>query len=169
MRALSVPILVLLTASCAEISVHKLKENGADYTEGVRFYRPWPYLSVTKELDANKNPMFKTQFLMLPDADPTNEYVVEWKSGWFGTVNPNFNLTDGWNLVAFNGKVESGTPAVISSVASLATAVGFSEREEDKLVPGLYRMERTLLDPGPHGEKVYGWKPAMPAIYTYQQ
>lgn len=157
-------LVALVFTSCANITVRQLTPE-KPYDEGVRFYRPWPYLSVSQEQDANKNPILKAQVIMLPDASPEGEYVVEWKSGWFGTVNPNFNLADGWNMTGFNSKVETNAAALVTSLGSFAGAIGLASTDGSKheaIGPGLYRMERRQMTTG--DKPTWAWVPSLPAV-----
>jgi hypothetical protein len=164
-------MLALLCAGCASVSVRRLDKGDAGYDEGVRFYRPWPYLSITKEVGANNAKTLKAEIVMLPDADPSNEYVVQWSAGWFGTTNPNVTLSEGWNLTGFNSKVEAGTSALLTSLAGVATSIkDVRTTGEPELVPGLYRMQRKEIVPksGTTGA-VWAWVPMQPAIFVFKE
>lgn len=131
--------LALLLGSCAELTVRKA--NSTD-EEGVRFRRPKPYLVVTEEA-GEKGPVLSMEIAMLPDPDPDQEYLIGWKSGWFGTVTPSFTLTDGWNLTGMDSTVESGGSSALTSLAEVVGAVaGLRTREGGKpLSVGVYPLE----------------------------
>jgi len=149
-QALLLVPLALLAVSCANFSVKRLKPGQATLDthgavtrsgpeEGVRFYRPWPYVLIRKEGKDGSMPSFSAQVLMLPD--PEQEYVITWKPG-FGSVKPSFQLTDGWNLTGVSSEVTAGTAPMLGSLASLITAAAadFVVKDEADLKPGLYKM-----------------------------
>ncbi len=139
MKTLASALVALaLACGCSSVSVRKLA-SPQDYQEGVRFYRPAPYLAVTKEA-TKEGALYKSQILFLPD--PSQEYVVEWSAG-LGKITPNFTLAEGWNLTGFNSTIETGAAAAISSLADLAGAIaGLREMNAAPaaIQPGLYRM-----------------------------
>lgn len=134
--------LVALAASCASLTV---KPAASHDTPGVHFIRPWPYLAVTLEKSKEGIKTYKAQVVMLPDADPAAEYVIDWDPGWFGVVTPNFTLTDGWNLTGFTSKVESGSAAAMTALGSLVGAIA-GLRASDEPGPGLYKLARTKTE-----------------------
>jgi hypothetical protein len=135
--------------SCAKLEVLKVK-NPDDFTDGVRFYRPAPYLFVTAVLN-EKGELTKTttaQILWLPDK--SEEYQVRAVTG-LGSVELSPTLTDGWNLTALSAKADSKTAENITALAALLTAasggkgiLGGTVSGDGKinpfLAPGLYPL-----------------------------
>lgn len=136
MRLGRLPALVslCLCAACGSVAVTRLSRD-ADYREGIRFYRPQPYLLVSA-----KGADRAAQVVWLPKKD--EEYVLRVRSG-MGAVDAKFALQDGWNLIEFG---ESRTPetadliGAAAGVAKVAEAVAAGPRGEE-LAPGLYAIE----------------------------
>lgn len=147
----------------------KIKGSKDEY-EGVRFYRPAPHVWITCIPPSDKvNIITETEgpekaptkqtirtlsgksyaatLVMLPDF--SQEYIIKWKSGFFGSVQPNFALSDGWNLNSFNSVINSGVTAALSAgvIAPISTTFSFGELKEDKTSnfkgAGLYRLDYT--------------------------
>src|SRR5262249_54080004 len=94
----------------------------------------------SKDSSDQRNP-YTIEVIYLPD--PTHEYVVEWKSGWFGAVTPKFTLDNGWNLVAFESTINT-------AFSGWAGVTGFAQRtitskarmaEAEAEPSGLYKLE----------------------------
>lgn len=151
MKYIALSLAACLLCGCASVRVYPVKnDHGSVGKElraddsGVRFYRPALYVWITKApvsetkgkgADAAEAP-YSGKVVVLPDF--RQEYVVQWKSGT-GSVNPNFTLTDGWNLTAFNSSADSKLSEMVGSLGTLAAAfVGEFTREDD--VAGLYRL-----------------------------
>lgn len=139
--------------------------------DGVRFYRPAPYVWITEvppsetvdvgteQTTTNDPPgqefpkerkvttatgsiaghtTYKIEFVYLPD--PSQEYVIQWKSGWIGSVHPKFALTDGWNLASFDANINTGVAASVALQGTVSRAVtGFAPGKFKG--PGLYTLE----------------------------
>ena len=140
---------MLLLAACAEVKVTPIVAGDAK-TPGVRFYRPEPYLLVTKETPkpagdaaqpaANPQPTYTVKLIWLPN------YVVGYAinvTPGLGTSDTTIKLQDGWQLVELGSKIDPKVPETITAVSGLlkeaATAGIFSAQGEMK--PGLYRLE----------------------------
>src|SRR5437762_5481467 len=111
------------TAGCAAVHVRPLTADEhmkKASAEGVRFYRPWPYLLVTAET-SDKGTNYKGQILYLPKMD--DEYIVQVKNGW-GTANGSVKLQDGWMLNEQGTIVDSKIPETITAISGLITAAG---------------------------------------------
>lgn len=145
---------ICLFVGCAGVDVYPVqnahgsqgKVLGTD-DSGVRFYRPAPHVWITKAVPSEKVNIettkisekdessskdktvlrsiagvgYSAQLVMLPDY--SQEYVVCWSTG-IGSVEPNFTLTDGWNLTAFASKADSKTAENITAFSSLISSVG---------------------------------------------
>ena len=119
---------------CASVGVTRLSKD-ADYREGIRFYRPQPYLLVS-----TKGSERSAQVVWLPKKD--EEYVLRVRSG-LGAVDAKFALQDGWNLTEFGesrdpqtGDILGGAIGLAKTVEALAAPPG-----SDDLPPGLYAIE----------------------------
>ena len=133
-------LLVITCIGCAQVRVRTLDSAGGKRAEGVRFYRPWPYLLVTVET-GEKGSQFKNQVIYLPKTD--EPFVAEVSPGW-GTANGTVKLQDGWNLVELGAATDSKIPDTITAVSGLIPAVAglikFTGVDE-AVAPGLYRFE----------------------------
>jgi len=135
-----------LLAGCAGVDVKKVT-SGKE--EGIRFYRPHPYLLVTltpppttgaesgpstadkpkpKQATPPADPTPATpdstgkvymQIVWLPDK--SENYAIEIRSG-LGTIDSSFQLKDGWQLTQFGGKIDTKIPETIAAVSSLLQA-----------------------------------------------
>lgn len=156
----------------------KVRQVGpTEAVDGVRFYRPAPYVWITEvppsekvnvateQTTTNEPPgqqfpkerkvttatgsidkrtTYKIEFVYLPD--PSQEYIIQWKSGWIGSIHPKFTLTDGWNLASFEANINTGLTASISLQGTLSHAVkGMVAGFEG---PGLYKLK---FDPDKEG------------------
>jgi len=144
---LLVVTLLAMLAGCAGIKIVKVTD---DSTEGLRFYRPEPYLIVTSS---------STTIQWLPNFK--QEYAVQVRSGWFGSIEPKIALDNGWNLTSLGGTITSNGSGAVTSITSLLTTVaplvglkgfkatenesgkGYEEnvRAANKLQPGIYRFD----------------------------
>lgn len=138
--------------------------------EGVRFYRPHPYLWITVDevvtKDASgavtKNKVLTHKVIMLPD--PEQEYVIQWDAG-LGQVKPEFTLQDGWMLTTFKSDIDSKAAENMTAAASLLPVGAAILVNGQPVLPklGLYRMqyvhrkgwtiprEPTIVPPDPSG------------------
>jgi len=129
---------MLVFNGCARVVVTRLE---SDDQEGIRFYRPHPYLLVTADEEGKK---LQTSIIYLPDKK--EEYVLSVKGGW-GVVETDFTITDGWNLTGFKEKRDpklaetlTGTLSAAATVAGVVPTVLKAE-DERPLKPGLYRLD----------------------------
>ncbi len=100
--------------------------------QGIRYYRPKPYLKVVPaevqvSTSANKNaikvePGFVSINLeYLPDF--SEEYSIDVRPG-LGIADVSIKLDDGWNLTEINQKLDSQTDENISAAADVIKAIG---------------------------------------------
>ena len=101
-------VLIFLMTGCAGVEIAKITSDNP-YREGLRFYRPYPYLWVTKDKDGN----LQGSILYLPNKN--EEYVIRVKSG-IGSVDAKFTLENGWNLTGLNEVRDSKTPEMITAL-----------------------------------------------------
>jgi hypothetical protein len=129
-------------ASCASVQVTRVSES--QNKEGVRYYRPHPYLWVSKDSSNN----FISTVLWMPNTK--EEYVIDMKSG-LGSSEISFSLKDGWNLTDFNENRDSkiletiqALPGFMSSMTVLGSffnkevGVNLQQKTSNPLTPGLY-------------------------------
>jgi hypothetical protein len=122
-----------VSAGCASVGVTRLSKD-SEYREGVRFYRPQPYLLVSAK--GSDRP---AQIVWLPKKD--EEYVVKVKSG-LGAVDAKFALQDGWNLTELGESRKPETADLIGAAVGLAkTAEAFAIPPGGEIAPGLYAIE----------------------------
>jgi len=147
--------LILLTA-CAEVKIRPLKpgerfdQSKADQqlpqdekyykTQGVRFFRPHPYLWIT----ASDKGACQMDIVYLPKMD--EEYVVTASTG-IGSVTMNPTLTNGWSLTALNAAADSKANEMVTAIGNLTGNVAKAAGGGQGLLstgtefgPGLYRM-----------------------------
>lgn len=133
-------VLVLLCA-CAGVEVSELEKGQAE-KPGFTFYRPHPYLLVTKGKDGNS----EVNVIYLPDR--SKGYVIKKRNG-LGSVEFNFTLDNGWNLTQFG---ETSDPKIAEMMTALSGLVGSAASllrpapsaakptmAGEELPPGLYR------------------------------
>lgn len=133
-------------------------------SSGVRFYRPAMHVWIVKDTPSSDinistletkdtkttgiektqtdkvsiaNAGYKTQIVYLPDY--SQEYIVTWKRGLIGSVNPKFTLTDGWNLTGFESEINTGVTLELS--ASAAIGGGAISTDPKFKGPGLYKLD----------------------------
>jgi len=130
--------LMLLMLGCARLEIRKATSSD---TEGLRFYRPWPYLWIT----VNDKGQCIPSITYLPDLN--QEYLIVPHAG-FGLVTMKPTLQNGWNLTALDATVDSkaadvlnGIGGILGKIASLGMVrLTISEKV---LGPGLYRFVYT--------------------------
>ena len=124
--------MVFLMISCARVDITEISSDHP-YRHGIRFYRPHPYLWVTKDKDGS----LKGTIYWLPNKN--EEYVIKVISG-IGTVDTKFTLENGWNLTQFGETRDSKTPEMIEALSGsfkeVTEVLKLVKKEE--LHPGLY-------------------------------
>lgn len=128
-------VLILLIVGCASVKVTQITSENP-YKEGIRFYRSYPYLWVTKDKEKN----LQGTIIWLPNRN--EEYAIKVKSG-IGSVDTKFKLENGWNLTEFGEVRDSKIPETITALTgSLKELKGIFEveeaKEKEELLPGLY-------------------------------
>ncbi len=123
---MSPPAWPLRSATCAlallSIVAHSVgctpkiivRQNPAADDEGIRYYRPKPYLlisALSKDGNASADSVSIT-LDYLPDF--SEEYSINVRPG-FGLADVNIGLEDGWNLVSINQKLDSQTDETIKA------------------------------------------------------
>jgi hypothetical protein len=124
-------LLLVMIAGCNP-GVRVVKNPG-DGDEGIRYYRPKPYLflapSGSTKLDDKGKPtevspsdqFVSIELRYLPDF--TEEYSINVTPG-LGTATVNIGLQDGWNLTSINQTLDSNFDDNVKAVAELTKAVG---------------------------------------------
>jgi hypothetical protein len=141
-----VVIVAVFLHGCAGVEVTRItKEN--PYKEGIRFYRPYPYLLITK---VKQGENLECKIVYLPNVN--EEYAVRVKSG-IGSTEAKLTLEDGWNLTQFGETRESKSAEMVNALTgSLAGLKQFLKmNQENELLPGLYALifdEKTGLVSG---------------------
>jgi hypothetical protein len=124
--------MIAVMAGCGGVEIRQITRQNP-YEKGLRFYRPHPYLWVTKD----KSGGLQGSIIWLPDK--SQEYVAKVRSG-LGKVDTRFTLENGWNLTGFNEARESPTAQMITALTGSlkeVTKVLQATRKEE-LCPGLY-------------------------------
>ncbi len=132
-RVLALAFLALSLAGCTPFTVTRLHAPEDD-TEGIRFYRPRPYVLVTA---TDKGPAVAV--VSLPD--PSEEYVIRHKQG-LGSSQFTAKLADGWNLVEIGHSADSRLPETLTALGALTAATGAFAMKgpAEALTPGLYEI-----------------------------
>ena len=127
-------IIIFLIAGCARVKVEKITHQNP-YQEGIRFYRPHPYLWVT----TNKDGDLQGAICWLPDKK--EEYMIRVKSG-IGKVETKVTIENGWNLTQFGETRDSQAPEMINALTgTLKDLTGIFDTkklQKEILYPGLY-------------------------------
>ncbi len=125
----SLLVCVSLLSSCAGYKVLPAETDAikASAQEGLRFYRPQPYLIISASAEAPATASGKApagqaevgltyQIVYLPDY--TKGYVLQRKGG-LGTVDASAKLTSGWMLTELGVKTDSQLPQTIEAISKL--------------------------------------------------
>ena len=123
-------IVIFLMAGCAHVEITKITDEKS-YKEGLRFYRPHPYLWVTKDDEG----ALQSTIIWLPNKK--EEYVIKVKGG-IGTVNMTGTLENGWNLTEFGETRDSKTPDMITALTGFFPTTATLDKAT--LKPGLYKF-----------------------------
>lgn len=125
-------VVIFVTAGCARVEVTNISSDHP-YREGIRFYRPYPYLWVTKD----KGGDLKGTIHWLPNKN--EEYVIKVKSG-IGSVDTKFTLENGWNLTEFGETRDSKTSEMMEALSGSLKEVTeiLKTPRNGELHPGLY-------------------------------
>jgi len=124
--------MIFVTAGCARVEVNQLSSDHP-YRNGIRFYRPHPYLWITKDKEGD----LKGTLHWLPNKN--EEYVIKVKSG-IGSVDAKFTLENGWNLTEFGETRDSKTSEMIEALSGSLKDVSevLKMVNKEELLPGLY-------------------------------
>lgn len=102
------------------------------HEQGIRYYRPKPYLLITaaaKEVETDNGKTItripgeqfvNIQLQYLPDFE--EEYAIDVRTG-LGTADVEIKLENGWNLTGLNQDLDSKTSENIEAAASLMSAI----------------------------------------------
>ena len=146
MQRIIILMLAVAMVGCSAVKITKVSDS--TYSDGLRFYRPDPYLLVT--LDKEKN--VQTSIISLPNKN--EEYVIKPKVR-LGTVEVSATLEGGWNLTQLGTKVDTKIPETITALTGILQAAGgiAALRTSLPLEPGLYRIEFDKTTGGVSGIK----------------
>ena len=123
---------VLLTGCAPKVRVTK---NPTDCDQGIRYYRPKPYLFVTASGQSTttgsgsstrttvvpSDQFVSIQLQYLPDF--SEEYAISVRPG-LGTADVEIGLEDGWNLTSINQNLDSNFDENVGAIADLVGSVG---------------------------------------------
>ena len=132
-------IVIFLMAGCARVEITKILDEKS-YKEGLRFYRPHPYLWVTKDPEG----ALQSTIIWLPNKK--EEYVIKVKGG-IGTVDLKCTLENGWNLTEFGETRDSKTPEMITALTGFIDGIKSGalleelKKKEEEFKAGLYRFK----------------------------
>jgi hypothetical protein len=118
-RQISTILLATTLAGCASVSVKRVTSYDQ---EGIRYWRPAPYIALSKVTGRDgKGVSCQGTLMMLPDK--SEEYAITMNSGLWGNASVKPALDNGWNLTSLDGKVETKTDTGINSLNSFLTSV----------------------------------------------
>lgn len=127
---------LLCFVGCAGVSVTRL-DSESQYHDGVRFYRPQPYLLVTDAKGA-----METSIVYLPKTN--EEYALRVRSGLNG-VDAKAAFDQGWNLTSLGDARTNGFAETLTALGGLGRAAaafkGAIAPPAAELSPGLYAIE----------------------------
>jgi hypothetical protein len=136
---------LMVICGCAKVKVTPV-DHDSPYSEGIRFYRPHPYLLVTEKLTAQGHTL-EGNIIYLPQKK--EEYVIDVQPG-IGKVDAKFKLEHGWRLTDFGEVRDSKAPEMIEAFSDLLPEISDifvksiapeKQKQENKLTPGLWRFE----------------------------
>ena len=136
---------LVVVCGCARVKVMPVDQDGA-YREGIRFYRPHPYLLVKEKLTGQGRTL-EGSIVYLPQKQ--EEYVINVQSG-IGKAEAKFKLEHGWRLTDFGEVRDSRAPEMIEAFSDLLPEINGlfvksispeKQKQETKLTPGLWRFE----------------------------
>jgi len=125
-------IVIFLMAGCARVAIVKTnpkKEN----EEGLRFYRPHPYLWITRD----KDNVLQGTIVWLPDKNEDYRINV---TGWIGKIVLKCTLENGWNLTEFGETMDSKTTEFITALTGTFKRLTAEEKAKQMFPPGLYML-----------------------------
>ncbi len=137
-----------LIASCAAVSLLTGCAGlafGPESTNALTYYDPKPYLFISTTADC----VSTATIVSVPEA----KKGVSFKSG-YGTADLSITLSGGM-ITAVGQKTDSKIPETLTSVATLATAVGGLARQSTSGAGGckpgarLYNIDKGVVDPEP--------------------
>ncbi len=141
--------LMFVVAGCASVDIKRITRD-SPYTEGLRFYRPYPYLLIT----SNEDKSLVGKIVYLPSKN--EEYTIKVSPG-VGSVDAKFTLENGWNLTEYGATEDAKTADIITALASSLAGipksgeVATAAATQEGLGPGLYMLtfdEKTGLISG---------------------
>lgn len=136
---------LMVICGCAKVRVSPVDPD-RPYREGIRFYRPHPYLLVT-EKSATQGGTLEGSIIYLPQI--REEYVIDVEAG-IGKVDAKFKLEHGWRLTDFGEVRDSKAPEMIEAFGDLVPQINGilvksiapeKQKQDKKLTPGLWRFE----------------------------
>jgi len=128
----SIVLACLVLQACASIKVGPVASFPKDEQDGIRFYRPHPYVWIT----GSDGGACKATLTYLPRMQ--EEWQIKATPGFIGTVTFEPTIADGWNLVGIKGAVDPKMAEVIESIAGIAS----SAVAADAAAPGTRPAER---------------------------
>src|SRR5207249_10507047 len=139
---------IIGSLGCASVIVRKVPVTNPVDIEGLRFYRPTPYLLVSevasesKESTATRASQANSlQFSIVWMPDLSEEYVIRAKPG-LGSIEYSPTLENGWNLTGLNAKADSKAAELLTAVAGLIPKAAPGRPEQaPALKPGMYPFE----------------------------
>lgn len=149
-RMIVIFMVIGLFLGCARLSVVRITDPENSRMEGVRFYRPYPYLMISEVVvpeskpekpEKPGKPMLQYKIIWLPDL--SQEYAIQVRPG-LGTIDFKPTFEEGWRLVGIDAKVDSKAKEIIEATSGLiakgATLIPGIKAPPQELRPGIYRF-----------------------------
>jgi len=144
MRTLALMFACIGIAGCAGIDVQRITDANRETADGVRYWRPAPYLLVSA---TDKGCTAKITWL----PDPSEQYAISARPG-LGSASIKPTLVEGWQLTALEATADTAVGSEI--IGLISGALGEKSlrggREVMPLTPGLYPFgvvgNRLVLD-----------------------
>lgn len=139
-------VAILWMSGCASVVIRKVPVGNAAI-EGIRFYRPRPYLMVSESTTESKPasgakvsdsiPALQFTIVWLPDL--SQEYAIQGKPG-LGSIEYAPTLENGWNLTAMSAKADSKTAELLTAIAGFIpqAKAAASAAGPPAIKPGMY-------------------------------
>lgn len=146
-------ILGLAALGCARVVVTK---NPGDCDQGLRFYRPKPFLLVTPDKDNG----IAIELKYLPDY--SEEYSIRMTPGLNATATFNPKLENGWNLTGFESTTDQNVDDLIASIGealpkfAAANKMLGGETKAENVPFGFY--EAVILCDDRGCKRLMGWR-----------
>jgi hypothetical protein len=131
----------ILVSGCATVRIKKITSSDQD---GLRFYRPDPYILVSADSVGGEKTRLKTEVIWLPNY--SEAYAIE-PIGRIGKADLTVTLANGWNLTGLTLNRDTKAPetiekllAGIGGIAGITGLMDSAELSKTRFSPRLYKL-----------------------------